>query len=316
MDRQRTFRSIVAGLALGSLVACGQPTLEVPPTPGSIAAMPGIWAVSIQVPDDATRVPPQPQPRGEAARQGAAAGAKGSVMAGAALAGVAAEDALLDDPWLLVLAPVFLVGGLVIAPIAAAAGAIGGAASGMSEAELETAEASVTRALAENAQDETLALAVVEETGRRTSRTLADCGVASSPSECRLADGGAPDVLLRLTVGEPLFLAEGKAHPRLRLVRRLDAEILPTELGQPTHKRSWVYRGTEHRYADMAADDARLLRRELAAAREALIAKAVGDLFAPGEPERHIGREQPEGGVWTVLPPAQPVRGSLPFSRR
>jgi hypothetical protein len=67
----------------------------------------------------------------------------------------------------------------------------------------------------------------------------------------------------------------------------------------------------------MSADEARLLRRELAAAREALIAKAVGDLFAPGGPaERHEGREQPEGSVWTVIPPAQPVPGLFVGPRR
>ena len=307
---------MTAGLLLASLVACGQPTLEVPPTPGSIAAMPGVWAVSVQMPDDAARLPPQPLTRGEAARRAAAAGAKGSVLGGAGLAGAAAEGAIRDEPLLLVLAPVFLVGGLVVAPIAAVAGALGGAASGMSEAEREAAEASLARALLENAPDEKLAPAIIETTARRTSRTLADCGVAWRPAECLLADGGSPDVLLRLKLGEPLFLVEGKAHPRLRLVQRLDAQVLPARLDQPTHQRQWVYRGTEHRYAEMAADDARLLRRELVTAREALVAKAVSDLFSPGAPERHVGREQPEGSVWTVLPPGQPVGGSLPFSRR
>ena len=308
------WRAVVAGLALVSLVACGQPTLEVPPTPGSIAAMPGIWAVSVVAAEGEGEpaVPPAPLGRGAAAGHSAKVGALGSVYGGADLA----VGALGSGPWGPILAGGLVAGGVVVAPVAAVVGAVGGATVAASPEEIAAAEASMARALTDLPLHEALLAAVTTDVERRAGRMLADCGTALRPGDCALADAAAPDLLLRLDLGSPLFEIEGEVRPKLRLVQRLSAEVRTSSVVVPLHARAWVYRGNQHRYLELAANDARLLRQEFAAARAALVAKAVDDVFTPGGPERRVGREQPEGSVWTVLPPGQPVRGPSPFSRR
>ena len=317
-----SWRAVVAGLALVSLVACGQPTLEVPPTPGSIAAMPGAWAVSVAAAEGEPAVPPAPLGRGAAAGHSAKVGALGSVYGGAELA----VGALGSGPWGPVLAVGLLAAGVVVAPVAAVVGAVGGAAVAASPEEVAAAEASMARALADLPPAEELLETMITEADRRAGRMLADCGTALRPGDCALADAAAPDVLLRLDLDPPFFEIEGAVQPQLRVVQRLSAEVrvVKSVSGQvsissivvPLHTRAWVYRGNQHRYLELAANDARLLRQEFAAARAALVAKAVDDVFTPGGPERRVGREQPEGSVWTVLPPGQPVRGPSSFSRR
>lgn len=182
--------------------------------------------------------------------------------------------------------------------------------------EIAAAEASMARALTDLPLHEGLLAAVITDVERRAGRMLADCGTALRPGDCALADAAAPDLLLRLDLDPPLFEIEGEVRSKLRLVQRLSAEVRTSTVVVPLHARAWVYRGNQHRYLELAADDARLLRQEFAAARAALVAKAVDDVFTPFGPERRVGREQPEGSVWTVLPPALAVRGSVPFSRR
>ena len=260
-------------------------------------------------------MPPAPLGRGAAAGHSAKVGAGGSVAAGAGAG--AASGAVGSGPWGPILAVGLLAVGEVVAPVAAVAGAVGGASVAASPEEIASAEGSITRALADLPPREELLEAVFTEAGRRAGRTLADCGTARRPGDCALADAAAPDVLLRLDLDPPLFKVEGEVWPKLRLVQRLAAEVHTSTVVFPVHVRAWVYRGTQHRYLEFAADDARLLRQEFAAAREALVAKAVGDLVAAGRPaEWHVGREQPEGSVWTVLPPAQPVPGFFAGRRR
>jgi hypothetical protein len=75
-------------------------------------------------------------------------------------------------------------------------------------------------------------------------------------------------------------------------------------------RRAWVYRGRQHGYFDFAADDAKLFRAELQTATDALAAKAVDDLLIGGRAEVHPPGAQPEGTVWTVLPPGSPNAGA------
>ena len=317
LDRATSLRprpkagTCVAVLAL-ALAACGQPTREVPPTPGSIAAMPGVWAGSVAATEGEMPAPVPPLARAAAAGHSAKVGALGSVYGGAELA----LGALGSGPWGPILAAGLLATGVVVAPVAAVVGAVGGAAVAASPEEIAAAEASMVRALADLPPPDELLEAVIAEADRRIGMILVDCGAARRPADCTLADAAVPDVLLRLDLDPPLFEIEGEVRPRLHLVQRLSAEVRTNTVVVPLHARAWVYRGNQHRYLELAADDARLLRQEFAAARAALVAKAVDDVLTPGGPERRVGREQPEGSVWTVLPPALPVRGSSPSSRR
>ena len=303
-------------LLTAALVACAQPAVDVPPMPAHLASLPGFWAVSVEVPEEAPPADPKPAlERGEAAKRVAATCAKGSLVGGAVMAGEVFADR--DLGWLApILAGAFLVGGVVLAPVAALAWAAGGSVAGSSPERIAAAEASMQLALSERLAAADLAELFITEADRLTGRPLADCGEALRAAACELPDGTAPDTLVVLALGQPLFEIEGEIQPKLRLVQHLDAEVRPNDIARVPHVRMWVYRGIQHRYLELAADDARLLRQEFAAAREALVAKAVADLFAPGVPERHVERAQPGGSVWTVLPPAQPVRGSLPFNRR
>jgi hypothetical protein len=291
---QQKSKATTAWLLTATLVACGQPAVEVPQTPAGMAGLPGVWAVSVELPE-AAAAPAEPKPpleRGEAAKRGAAAGAKGSVVGGAMMAGAAFGDR--DLAWLgPIVAGVFLVGGVVLAPVAALAGAAGGSIAGSSPERIAAAEASMQVALRERPSAADLAELFIREADQSAGRSLADCGAARTASACDLPDGTAPDILLVLAFGQPLFEIEGEIQPKLRLVQHLTAEIRPGDITMPSHARMWVYRGSRESYLELAADDARLLRQEFATARAALVAKAVDDLFLPGAPERHVGREQP-----------------------
>jgi hypothetical protein len=75
--------------------------------------------------------------------------------------------------------------------------------------------------------------------------------------------------------------------------------------GAQLYRRAWVYRGQQRRYFELAADDAALFRGQLESAEQALAAKVVDDLMIGGREEVHPSDVQPQGTVWTVLPPAR-----------
>ncbi|HEX5795053.1 MAG TPA: hypothetical protein VFY19_04370, partial [Geminicoccaceae bacterium] len=76
------------------------------------------------------------------------------------------------------------------------------------------------------------------------------------------------------------------------------------------YRRAWAYRGRQHGYFDLVAGDAALFRAELETAVEALAGKIVDDLVVGGRPEVHETAEQPEGSVWTVIPPDSSENGT------
>ncbi len=137
----------------------------------------------------------------------------------------------------------------------------------------------------------------------RAGRRVYDCGDLSSADACERQSPERVAVVLSMTVSPPYFEAEGWRNPDLRLLLSADAEIVRTSDGVTTYRRAWVYRGRRRSYFDFAAGDAKLFRAELQTATDALAAKAVDDLLIGGREEVHPSAEQPEGTVWTVLPP-------------
>jgi hypothetical protein len=117
-------------------------------------------------------------------------------------------------------------------------------------------------------------------------------------------------VVLSLTVSAPYFEIEGQITPDLRLLLSANAEVVRAHDGAVVYRRAWVYRGRQHGYFDLAADDAALFRAELATAEQALAAKIVDDLLIGGREEVRPSAKQPEGTVWTVLPPARSDGGT------
>ncbi|MCB1992023.1 MAG: hypothetical protein KDG49_11240 [Geminicoccaceae bacterium] len=277
-----------------SVASCGTRAIEIPSVPRSVKNLPGIWGVSEQPLGDAGR--PAAPLTGEAA---VAAGAETGALASITTGGMAAASTGPTPAALL--APLFLGVGLILAPVTAAVGAVGGAATRADPEEAAAAEKSFNRALDERDNAQPLVASFIDEAERLAGRTLADCGAAALPAECELADGGSPSALLRLSSLEH-FEVEGRVQPKLRLLKTLDAEIRTPDRDGAVVWRSWRYRGVQRSYFELAADDARLLRGELAAAREALVAKAVQDIFLIGPVERHETELQPEGTVWTVVP--------------
>ena len=302
----------LAGLTALSLAACTLSSVEVPPTPAAVNARPGVWAVAVRSPEQLSATAKRPLERGEAAKRSAVAGAGGSVYVGARLAG---ESMTTGGPIGLLLAPVFLVGGIVLAPVAAVVGAATGAAVAGSPEEVATAEANMQRAFDEHHPVDGLAVLVITETQQRAHRDLADCGDAELPLDCTLADGTTPDILVRLTWHKPGFQVEGEIRPVLRLVQRLSADIIAANETERIYRRAWLYRGNPHDFFALADDDARLLRAEFAAARATLVDKAVGDLFVARTPERHSASAQPDGSVWTVLPAGKQVPSDFAIRR-
>jgi hypothetical protein len=132
---------------------------------------------------------------------------------------------------------------------------------------------------------------------------LYDCGEVGSLDACRQEASEPIAVILSTTVSPPYFEVEGEINPDLRLLLPANAEIVRASDAATVYRRAWVYRGRQHGYFELAADDAALFRTELDMATEALAAKIVDDLLIGGREEVHASAEQPEGTVWTVLPP-------------
>ena len=101
---------------------------------------------------------------------------------------------------------------------------------------------------------------------------------------------------------------DGAITPDLRLLLSADAEVFATSGAGLLYRRGWIYRGRQYSYFDLAADDASLFRAELKRATDALAAKVVDDLLIGGREEVHLSAEQPEGTVWTVVPPGEASR--------
>jgi hypothetical protein len=246
---------------------------------------------------------PRPLPRGEAAAAGAWAGGAGSLKMGFGAAISVPQHP--DDPIGALLATAFLALGVAIAPVAAIVGAGAGAASAHSEPEIAAAQESMGRALRDARPADAIHARVVTLAQQRVGRQLYDCGDQVDVDACRQHAAEPVTVVLSLTVSPPYFEIDGSITPDLTLLLSADARVVGASDGGQLYRRAWVYRGHQHRYFELAADDAALFRAQLESAEQALAAKVVDDLMIGGRQEVHAFDEQPEGTVWTVLPPAR-----------
>jgi hypothetical protein len=292
-----TMRRHIALVLIAAVSACST-VQTVPPAPAEVCTAPGLWAIYAR--DPTTRAKsalPQPLPPGKAAASGAWKGGAGSVQLGF---GAALGPGDVDP----ILAALALALGIAIAPVAAVVGAGVGAVSAHSEAEIAAAEKSMTNALntAEPARAmRTLVIALARE---QAGRRLYDCGDLDDLGSCRTQSPEPVSTILSITVDPPHFEIEGTIAPDLRPLLSATAKIYRASKAAPTYQRAWVYRGRQNDYFDLAADDAKLFRAELATAERALAAKIVDDLLIGGREEVHASAEQPEGTVWTILPPS------------
>jgi hypothetical protein len=200
--------------------------------------------------------------------------------------------------------------GIAIAPVAAIVGAGIGAASAHSEAEIAAAQKSMTSALDAAEPAGAIRARVVALSEERVGRRMYDCGDSGNLDACQRRSPEPVAVVLWTTVNPPYFEVEGEINPHLRLLLSANAEIVRTSDAATVYRGAWVYRGRQHDYFDLAADDAALYRGELNTATDALAAKVVDDLLIGGREEVHPSAEQPEDTVWTVLPSGSPSRNA------
>jgi hypothetical protein len=210
----------------------------------------------------------------------------------------------------ILIAPVALAAGIVVAPVAALVGAGYGAGSAHPEAEIAAAEESLRSAVAAARPAAAVRTQVVALAEERAGRHIHDCGDAGNLQVCRQKSQEPISMVLSMAVSAPYFEVEGPITPDLRLLLSANAEIVRAPDAAVVYRRAWVYRGRRQGYFELAAEDAALFRAELATAEQALAAKIFDDLLIGGREEVHPSAEQPEGTVWTVLPPARSNGGT------
>jgi hypothetical protein len=298
-------RPPVALVLIFAISACST-VRTVPPAPAEVCAQPGLWAIYVRERvDEPRRALPRPLPPGKAAAAGAWSGGAGSVKAGFELPPT--YDAFLS--------PLVLALGIAVAPVAAIVGAGVGAASAYSEPEIAAAEESMTRALEAANTADAIRARVVTLAEQQVGRQLCDCGSVDDLDACRLQSPEPIAVVLSMTVSPPYFEIDGSITPDLTLLLSVDAEVVRASDRVVLHRRAWVYRGHQHGYFQLAADDAALFRAQLDSAARALAAKVVYDLMIGGREEVYALGEQPAGTVWTIFPGTVKLQPLFPPAR-
>jgi hypothetical protein len=300
-SRELVMRRLVALVLIVALSGCST-VQTVPPAPAEVCAQPGLWAVLARPREATAGGPPTPLSGGRAAAAGAWKGGAGSVETGAEVFALSGSDPLAG---ILVLAL-----SIAIAPVAALIGAGAGIGVAHPEAEIAAAKKSMTDALDAAKPAGAIRARVVALGQERAARQMYDCGDLRSLDACERQSPDPVAVVLSMTVSPPYFEVEGRINPDLRLLLSADAEVVRASEGATVYRRSWVYRGGQHGYFDFAADGAKLFTTELNTATDALAAKVVDDLLIGGRAEVHPPGAQPEGSVWTVLPPGGSNRGA------
>jgi hypothetical protein len=291
-------RRLVALVLIVGLSGCST-VQTVQPTPAEVCAQPGLWAVLARPRVAATGDLPAPLSAGNAAVAGAKAGAAAAFQPAATAVGGAGQ---MPGAAFLMTIPL-AAAGVVLAPVTAIIGAGAGAASAHSEEEIAAAKKSMTGALDGAKQADALGARVVALAQEQAGRRVYGCGALSSLEACERHSPDLVTVVISIATSPPYFEVEGSVTPDVRLLLSADAEVVRASDGATLYRRSWAYRGRQHGYFDLAADDAKLFRAELARATDSLAAKVVDDLLIGGREEVHSSRQQPEGSVWTVLPP-------------
>jgi hypothetical protein len=195
--------------------------------------------------------------------------------------------------------------GVVIAPVAAVVGAVVGVAKGNYAEDIAATSSAIREALVAARPTEAIRAGMVER-AEAVGRELVNCPDADSPGACRAAAWAPIATLVRVRAGPPVCEVEGKINPSFRLLLRAEASVLRGGSVKPVYVRGWVCRGPLTDCFDLAHIGAAEFRAQLAAAERAIAAKATADLLQGGNPEVHPTPEQPEGSVWTVLPPGVP----------
>jgi len=198
------------------------------------------------------------------AKEGAKAGAVGSLMPGIGVLKVGARD-----PRVAMLGLALLAAGVVIAPAAAGVGAAVGALRAPSAGEVERNEETLARALADAGFSDALAYQIMEVGGDRPIFFGTD-PVAPSVDTWLALD--AAQILLKSN--DPT-----EWRPDLRLRVSLRGRLLRDSDGVELGAWFWEHEGRKAPLFEWGANDASLFRAELERAVRALAVRVIQDLY-------------------------------------
>lgn len=186
--------------------------------------------------------------------------------------------------------PGCLVGGLALYPVGYVlgfgAGAVVGGVQGVIDLFFDAEEEIDMRpmlAVFEAAMPRVdLTNSMLAQSQRRSLVTLVSSGEAGE-TESRSADKSSATRQLTLTITRMQLTTTTSARPTSRLRLAVEGELTDRDTGQRIGGGSWSYDGESVSTAELAADDARAMRAELAAGWQQLAEEILTDLFEPDQ---------------------------------
>ena len=180
--------------------------------------------------------------------------------------------------------------GVLLAPVGAVGGAIYGASAAIPAAEVEAAETTLTKAVAEYDFQEAIRRAVFDEATAQTRHAfLLSAGwnpQADVPAGGDPAPGGEPaHTVLELGISKVALDGPWSINPPLVLVMHLEARLVRMAGGEEIYSQKLTYAGPAHTFTEWAAHDARGFREGLETAIRTLAEKAVEEIFLLYLPE-------------------------------
>lgn len=213
-----------------------------------------------------------PTPMLDVPAKGAGAGAGRGAMIGTA--GMVEAGPRSGSPLALV--------AIALTPVAAAVGAVVGAAKAESAAKVEDSEATLRAALDGARLQETLKDRFLEAAQGRTR--LSFIPLPPQPPTSRFEQGahetlGGEGIAAILEIGVFVHLqALGSINPPFALIAVARTRLTRAADGSEIHVQTFRYESKKHKFTEWAAGDANLLRRELDTAATTL-SKRIVDLF-------------------------------------
>jgi len=196
--------------------------------------------------------------------------------------------------------PLAIVGGMVGGLV----GAVAGGQAAHSSEEVVEAETTLRELIMATPADKMLATLVA------TKANDAGFSVQAAPEggdEAAVASPVENERATNLRINVPVFalLGEGEIDPDTMLAIGAEATVEDARNGSTLWTRSWLYRGAERPFFEMANNDASGLRQEIDTGLAAVATKVVADIFtATSEesyPEPGRFRDLPAGVVRPVL---------------
>lgn len=256
------------------LAACGK-TGFVPPS-SELRTQLGTVAV-VSVAAKSSMEDPNLPGTSDAVAKGAGKGAGATVVAGGELFG---KCVVGSGGLLLFGCPLFLVAGIVLAPVGAVVGGVVGAVKAPATKSIEKATENIRKAWTGLSPNADLRKRVVAAMGDLTKLDVIDLSEAGKPKSFALLAKEGVDTVLDLTVTEFALKTDNSFNPNSTLEIRAQARLIRAADSEELYRRVWKYLGTTWNYRKLAMAEPKHLREEVFSAYEMIAEKLVLDLFA------------------------------------